>query len=373
MVLTESILGGRALGAAMLVNALVQLLVGLVAGAGIGFAGRWLLLRLRLPAGGLYPVVALALAFVAFGVPTLIHGSGFLAVYVTGIVLGNGPIPYRPGVQRVSEAVAWLSQILMFLTFGLLVFPSRLLAVAGVGVAIALFLAIVARPLAVMLCLAPFRFPLRGQIFVGWAGLRGAVPIVLSIYPVLRGVSGAAQTFNIVFFVVVLSTLLQGKTLRWVARRLGLEETAPAATTCGARDRVAASAGGRAALILDHARSRGLGARALGDSVSGRGGGDPIDSRRRDAGRRGRASAAGQGSPLRDLPGGRSRFHPAALRRDGERLGSGGRLLGSGGAHLFFVSFELAQGSCRSIFAPRARARFDLVRRDRRSSRPSDI
>ena len=138
MVLTESILGGRALGASVLVNALVWLLVGLVAGAGIGFAGRWLLLRLRLPAGGLYPVVALALAFVAFGVPTLIHGSGFLAVYVTGIVLGNRPIPYHPGVQRVSEAVAWLSQILMFLTFGLLVFPSRLLAVAGVGVAIAL-------------------------------------------------------------------------------------------------------------------------------------------------------------------------------------------------------------------------------------------
>lgn len=221
---TGSLLEGHAPGLGLLGGALLQLLIGLAAGCGIGFAGRWILPKLRLPAGGLYAVFSLALAFLAFGVPTLLAGSGFLAVYVAGIVLGNGPLPYRSSVLRVNDAAAWLAQILMFLTFGLLVYPSRLPAVAGMGIAVALVLAFVARPVAVFLCLAPFRFPAREQLYLSWAGLRGAVPIILAIYPVLAGVPGAERIFDVVFFVVVVSIVLQGGTLRSVTRWLGLEE-----------------------------------------------------------------------------------------------------------------------------------------------------
>jgi cell volume regulation protein A len=204
---------------------LAQIVVGLVVGFAVGRGGAELLRRVRLPSGGLYPVVTLALALVSFGAATLLHGSGFLAVYVSGVALGNGHLPFRTSLTRVHDAVAWLSQITMFFLLGLLVTPSRLLPVAALGLGLALFLIVVARPIVVALCLAPFAYTRRDVVFVGWAGLRGAVPIVLATFPVLAGAPGAERIFNLVFFIVVVSALLQGGTVRWLTRVLRLEST----------------------------------------------------------------------------------------------------------------------------------------------------
>jgi len=160
-------------------------------------------------------------------VPALIHGSGFLAVYVAALVLGNGVLPYRAGLLRVHDALAWLSQIAMFLMLGLLVFPSRLVDVGWAGLALALFLAVVARPLVVALCVTPFGFTARDTAYVGWVGLRGAVPIILATFPVLAGAPGAQRIFDVVFFIVVVNALVPGATVPWVTRRLGLEPREP--------------------------------------------------------------------------------------------------------------------------------------------------
>jgi potassium/hydrogen antiporter len=229
MALTRSLAAGRPPGAGILLEIGVQLLVGAACGLGIGFAGRALLRRSRLPAGGLYPVLTLAVALLAFGVPTLLAGSGFLAVYLAGLVLGNGEIPYRAGLRHFHDAAAWCGQLTMFLMLGLLVFPSRLLEVAREGLVLALVLAFLARPLVALLCLLPFRFSLREAAFVGWVGLRGAVPIILATYPVLRRVAGAEPLFDVVFFIVVAGALVPGGTVAWFGRRLGLLAAAPPA------------------------------------------------------------------------------------------------------------------------------------------------
>lgn len=200
----------------------VQLAVGLGVGLGCGFLARWVLRRIRLGNAALYPALSVAVVFFSFGVATVAWGSGFLAVYVAGLILGNGPMPYRNGLIRVHTALAWLSQIGMFLMFGLLVFPSELLPIAGTGLGLGLLLAFVARPLAVLLLLAPFRYSLREMVYVAWIGLRGAVPIILGTFPVLAGVDGADRVFNLVFFIVVVSSLIPGATIRPVTRWLGL-------------------------------------------------------------------------------------------------------------------------------------------------------
>jgi len=182
----------------------------------------------RVAAAGIYPVLTISLALFAFAAPTLVGGSGFLAVYIAGAVLGGGRIPYRNGVRHVHDALAWTSQIAMFLVLGLLVFPSRLASVAWQGLALALFLAFVARPVVIAAVLVPFRYPLREIVYVAWIGLRGAVPIVLATYPVLSRAPGAERIFDVVFFVVVVNALVPGWTVRWLARRLGLEAEAPA-------------------------------------------------------------------------------------------------------------------------------------------------
>jgi potassium/hydrogen antiporter len=209
----------------VLAEIVVEIAVGLAIGVAVGRGGGEVLRHLRLPSGGLYPVLTLSLALVSFGAATLLHGSGFLAVYVAGVVLGNSQLPYRTSVTRVHDAVAWLSQIAMFLLLGLLVIPSRLAAVAPLGLGLALFLVVVARPVVVAACLAPFAYTRRDILFVGWAGLRGAVPIVLATYPVLAAAPGAQRIFDLVFFIVVVSAVLQGGTVRWVTRLLGLEST----------------------------------------------------------------------------------------------------------------------------------------------------
>jgi cell volume regulation protein A len=214
---------------AMAAGALIQLAVGLAAGVAAGRLGRLVLSRARLTAGGLYPVLTLGLAFATYGAATVLDGSGFLAVYVLGLVLGNGPLPYRTGLVRVHDAMAWFAQVAMFLLLGLLADPGRLVGVALPGLALAVCLAVLARPLAVTACLAPFRFAPREVAFVAWVGLRGAVPIVLATYPVLVGVPGALHVFDLVFFTVVVSTLLQGASIRAVARKLDLEVAGPPA------------------------------------------------------------------------------------------------------------------------------------------------
>lgn len=210
----------------------VQLVVGAAVGAAISFGARWLLLRIALTTAGLYPILTLATAFLTFGVATILNGSGFLAVYLAGMVLGNTRLPSRAGLGRVHDAMAWLSQIGMFLMLGLLVFPSHLPLVAGTGFGIAILLAFVARPLAVWLCLLPFGFPAREATYLGWVGLRGAVPIILATFPVLSKVPEADRVFDIVFFIVVVNALLPGATVRWLTRRWDLttqERPAPPA------------------------------------------------------------------------------------------------------------------------------------------------
>jgi cell volume regulation protein A len=226
---TEVALGHASLEPGLALMGLLQLGIGALGGIAFGVAGRALLRAVTLPAAGLYPAVTLAIAFAAFGVPTLLGGSGFLAVYLAGMLLASGPLPYRAGIRRVHDALAWLSQLLMFLLLGLLVFPSRLVPAAGAGLALAVVLAFVARPLAVLATLMPFPGSWRERVFVGWVGLRGAVPIILAAYPVLRGVPGADHLFHLVFFVVLVNALLPGATVAWLARRWNLAERTPAA------------------------------------------------------------------------------------------------------------------------------------------------
>jgi cell volume regulation protein A len=203
-------------------------LVGEVAfGLGIGVAGglglAWALRRLRLEHDGLYPVLTLAGVALTYAGAAAIGGSGFLAVYVAGLVLGRANVVHRRSLMRFHDAVAWIMQIAMFLVLGLLVFPSDLGEIAWRALAITAVLVLVARPIAVGISLIGNRFPVREQALVSWLGLRGAVPIVLATFPEAEGLSEAQTIFNIVFFVVVTSVLVQGTTLTPIARRLGLQ------------------------------------------------------------------------------------------------------------------------------------------------------
>jgi cell volume regulation protein A len=209
--------GAFALGVAL------QLGVGIVAGLAIGWLGRQLLARMRVPAGGLYPVMTVALALLAFGAPSLFMGSGFLAVYVAALMLARDRLPYRAGILRVHDALAWLGQITMFLVLGLLAIPGLLAEFGVEGIVLGLALALIARPVAVWLCLAPFGFTRRETAFVAWTGLRGAVPILLASYPVMMGVDGAVGLFHLVFFIVVFNAVVPGATVKWAATRLRVE------------------------------------------------------------------------------------------------------------------------------------------------------
>jgi cell volume regulation protein A len=195
-------------------------------GAGLGYAGGrfavWLINRIRLETEGLYPVLTLALALLVYGLTAVLGGNGFLAVYLAGIVLGNQDFIHKRSLIRFHDAVAWLMQILMFLTLGLLVFPSHLLPVAGSALLISAFLMFVARPIGVFLGLAASGVRRRQLLMISWVGLRGAVPIILGTYPLLYGIERAETIFNIVFFIVLTSVLLQGTTLTAVAGWLGV-------------------------------------------------------------------------------------------------------------------------------------------------------
>ena len=221
-VTTEVLLGTKALGTETAILGIQQLVVGAGVGLLIGWGASAVLRRVQLPVAGLYPVLTVGVAFAAFGLPTVAGGSGFLAVYIAAILLASKFLPYRAGVRRVHDALAWLSQILMFGMLGLLVFPAQLWAAAPVGFALAIALAFVARPLAVLLCLWPFDLERRERLFVSWVGLRGAVPVILAAYPALRGVEGGDEIFHIVFFVVLVNSFIPGATVAYVGSKLGL-------------------------------------------------------------------------------------------------------------------------------------------------------
>jgi cell volume regulation protein A len=227
-VFTQQLLSpGTLTGMHLAVELLREIVIGAGMGVAIGLGARWVLRRTRLPASGLYPVLTLATALFAFSLPTLVGGSGFLSVYLAAVTLGDVRLPYGEALRRIHDALAWLGQVAMFLVLGLLVYPSRLLDAAWIGTIVGLSLTIVARPLMAALCLAPLRFPRNDILYVGWVGLRGAVPIVLAIYPVLAGAPGADKLFHIVFFIVVLNAILPGATVPWVTRRLKLEASEP--------------------------------------------------------------------------------------------------------------------------------------------------
>jgi len=224
--LTFQLVSGRPLGWGAALDVILKLAVGALSGLAIGWAGRWLLGRVRLPAGGLYPVLTTAIALLAFGVPELLHGSGFLSVYLAAVLIGNGPLPFKGGVLHAHDAGAWFLQVCMFLVLGLLGTPSSLLASGVTGLALGVFL-LVARPLVVVPILAAFRFRWPEQLYVGWVGLRGAVPIVLAMVPVLARAPGASVIWNAVFFIVLVNITVLGLTVRRGASRLDLQASRP--------------------------------------------------------------------------------------------------------------------------------------------------
>jgi cell volume regulation protein A len=226
--LTSSALAAGSLERLRLVEEIViELAIGGILGYVIGRGGRYMIGKLRLPASGLYPAFTIGLACLAYGLPTLLHGSGFLAVYVAGLSVGNGPLAHGTNLRRVHDAMGWLAQIGMFLMLGLLVFPTRLMGVAPVGLAIGLIIAIISRPVVVALCLLPFRYNWREVLYVGFVGLRGAVPIVLATIPVMAGVPGGRELFDVVFFVTVVGAIIPGATVPRFTRLLGLEAKGP--------------------------------------------------------------------------------------------------------------------------------------------------
>ncbi len=205
-----------------------QIGIGLVAGLGVGWLAVQALQRISLATAGLYPVATIATAALSFGTADVLHGSGFLAVYLAGLSLGSAPIPAKNTVTTFHQGLAWVAQLTMFTVLGLLVFPSQLGPVALEGTALTLILVLVSRPVATALATVGGGFDWREKSVLGWAGLRGAVPVVLATFPVITHVPHSLEFFNIVFFAVLVSTLLQGTTFEPLAKRLGVTTSDPA-------------------------------------------------------------------------------------------------------------------------------------------------
>lgn len=199
-----------------------ELVVGAVTGFGCGLVGAFALRRIALPAAGLYPLATFGLGMVAFAAAGTENASGFLAAYLAAVTLANAGLPHRSATKSFAEGLGWLAQIGLFVLLGLLVDPSELVADLVPAIVIGVALLLLARPLAVVLSLSGFRVPWREQAFLSWAGLRGAVPIVLATFPIVEGVAHSGRLLNIVFVLVVVFTLVQGPSLRPIAHRLGL-------------------------------------------------------------------------------------------------------------------------------------------------------
>lgn len=201
---------------------LQQLLIGGILGMAFGKLGTMLINNIRLEYEGLYIVLVIAIMFFGFSFTDFIGGNGFLAVYICAVFLGNQDLMHKKKILKSFDSFAWLMQIILFLTLGLLVYPSEMIPFLGIGLAISGFLILVARPLSVMASLAPFQLDIRSRLLISWVGLRGAVPIVFATYPLILGVDKAYMIFNIVFFISITSVLIQGTSLPKVAAWLKL-------------------------------------------------------------------------------------------------------------------------------------------------------
>jgi cell volume regulation protein A len=204
----------------MILVFLKQMSIGLIAGFGFGVLSHLAMSRLQLGFEGLYPVLAIALMFMAFSVTDFAGGNGFLSVYICSVYLGNKTFNQKRLIFKIFDGLAWLMQILLFLTLGLLVFPSQIIPFLGLGLLIALFQIFIARPFSVFVSLAFFKMKVRRRLYISWVGLRGAVPIVFATYPLLAGIDKADMIFNLVYFISVTSVMIQGTTLSVVAKWL---------------------------------------------------------------------------------------------------------------------------------------------------------
>lgn len=201
---------------------LKQMLLGALAGLFFGKLSKFVINKIQLTYEGIYPVLAIALMFITFSATDFIGGNGFLAIYICAVYLANHDFIHKGTIIKMFDSLAWLMQIVLFLTLGLLVFPSQILPVIGIGLVISLFLILIARPVSVLIALIPFRMKLRRRFYISWVGLRGAVPIVFATYPLLAGIEKADMIFNIVFFISLTSVLLQGTTLNLIAKWLNV-------------------------------------------------------------------------------------------------------------------------------------------------------
>jgi cell volume regulation protein A len=209
----------------LLLIALGELAGGAVIGLLIGYAGGHLMRRIGSSSSDLFSIGVVALTVLAYAAGALLHTSGFLAAYLSALVLGNMRLPHRAAVRGFAQALGWLAQIGLFVLLGLKVSPNHLSGQIVNAIVIGLVLLLVARPLSVLVSLTPFRVPWRDQVFLSWAGLRGAVPVVLATVPLTAGTRNVQWLFDLVFVLVVIFTLVQGPTLPWVARRLGVTDT----------------------------------------------------------------------------------------------------------------------------------------------------
>ncbi len=214
--------GGMNLGEAVL-TLVIQLVWGAAAGFLLGKLTVWIINKINIDNESMYPILLLAAAFFTFAATTLLKGNGYLAVYIAGLVVGNSKIIHKKSISTFFDGFTWLWQIVMFLTLGLLVNPHELLSVAVLGLIVGVFMIIFARPISVFLCLIPFKnFSFKGKLYISWVGLRGAVPIIFATYPLTAGIAGASVIFNVVFFITILSLIIQGTTVTSAAKLLGM-------------------------------------------------------------------------------------------------------------------------------------------------------
>lgn len=218
--LTAIIKTGHVEPLALAVSFLQEFIIGGLIGYSMGRLSHWLINRIKLDSDGLYPVLLLGLAMFTYSISHVSGGNGFLATYLCAIVLGNRNFIHKRTLTRFYEGQAWLWQIILFLTLGLLVFPSQIIPIIGMGLLISAFLIFVARPLSVFISFIFFKTNIRSKLFISWVGLRGGVPIVFATYPMLAGLEKAELIFNLVFFISVSSVLLQGTSLAYIGRLL---------------------------------------------------------------------------------------------------------------------------------------------------------
>jgi cell volume regulation protein A len=225
IVLIQVLSSGGALSTGLLLrDLLVQFLIGGAVGYSMGRLMSWLINKIGLSNSSLYSILLLSMVFMTFTATDLLKGNGYLAVYISGIVTGNAKLVHRKEINTFMDGLTWLFQIIMFITLGLLVNPHELLDTAAVALLIGGFMIVVARPVSVFACLLPFRnFSVRARLFVSWVGLRGAVPIIFATYPVITNIADSHRLFNIVFFITLLSLIVQGMTISSVARWLKLD------------------------------------------------------------------------------------------------------------------------------------------------------